>query len=172
MTKALLVIDIQNDYFPDGSYPLWNTEETLGNIENLMASAKGNACKIIHIQHIVASDAGPAPFFNEGSEGVKIHDRILAAAPDAPVVVKTFADAFWQTDLEDVLTSMGVTEILVCGMMTQNCVTHTAISKTAEKYKVQVVADCCTTVDAMIHGIALKGVSNRVDLIKAEDVFV
>jgi nicotinamidase-related amidase len=53
-------------------------------------------------------------------------------------------------------------------MMTQNCVTHTAISKAAEKYDVSILMDCCTTVDEMIHNIALHAVSTRVPLVTAE----
>jgi len=50
--------------------------------------------------------------------------------------VKHFADSFEKTKLEETLAKLGVTELLLCGMMTQNCVTHTAISKAAEKYNV------------------------------------
>jgi nicotinamidase-related amidase len=60
-----------------------------------------------------------------------------------------------------------VTELLVCGMMTQNCVTHTAISKSADKYQVSILADCCTTVSEMLHNIALHAVSTRVTLVSA-----
>ena len=52
-------------------------------------------------------------------------------------------------------------------MMTQNCVTHTAISKSAEKYNVVILPDCCTTVDEMIHKIALHALSTRVALVPA-----
>ena len=55
------------------------------------------------------------------------------------MVVKEFADSFEKTKLEETLTKLGVTELLVCGMMTQNCVTHTAISKAAEKYNVTIL---------------------------------
>ena len=54
-------------------------------------------------------------------------------------------------------------------MMTQNCVTHTAISKAAEKYAVTILPDCCTTVDAMIHNIALHAVSTRVRLVPSAE---
>ena len=57
-----------------------------------------------------------------------------------------------------------MTELLLCGMMTQNCVTHTAISKAVEKYPVSILTDCCTTVSEILHLIALHAVSTRVTL--------
>jgi len=165
MNKALLVIDIQNDYFPGGKYPLWNADATLVNIERAITSATAKGVPVILIQHVADPARGIAPFFNAGTEGVKIHPRILSVTKDAPVVVKGFADAFVKTDLEEILSGLGVTDLLVCGMMTQNCVTHTAISKSAEKYRVCIMPDCCTTVDAMIHNIALNAVSTRLPLV-------
>jgi len=85
MSKALLVIDLQNDYFPGGEFPLWNAEAVLQNIEGAIEKANAHGVPVIHIQHVAK---GVAPFFNEGTPGVDIHPRILAAAPKAPIVVK------------------------------------------------------------------------------------
>jgi nicotinamidase-related amidase len=170
VTKALLVIDVQNDYFPDGKFPLWNTDVVLENIERAMGKANAKNIPVVIIQHIANSEMGIAPFFNKGTEGAGIHPHTHAAAPNAPVVVKEFADSFEKTTLEEALTKLGVTELLICGMMTQNCVTHTAISKAAEKYSVTILPDCCTTVDEMIHNIALHGVSTRVNLVPSSEV--
>jgi len=169
MTKALLVIDLQNDYFPGGKFPLWNTDVVLGNIERAIAKAKARGIPVVHIQHIANSKMGIAPFFNAGTAGADIHPRILAAAPGAPVVVKEYADSFEKTTLEETLAKLGVTELLVCGMMTQNCVTHTAISKAAEKYRVTILPDCCTTVTEILHNIALHAVSTRVKLVPSSE---
>lgn len=170
MTKALLVIDLQNDYFDGGAFPLWNAAGTAENIARAIGAAQEAQVPVVHIQHIADASAGLAPFFNEGTEGADIHPVILEAAKDAPVVVKRFADSFEQTNLEATLERLGVDELLVCGMMTQNCVTHTAISKAAEKYnKVTVLVDCCTTVSEMLHQIALHALSTRVALMPAAD---
>ena len=170
MGKALLIIDLQNDYFQGGHYPLWNADGTLEHIESAIASARAKDIPIVHIQHVADPALGPVPFFNADTEGVRIHPRILAAAPDAPVVEKRYADSFEATELRSVLDQLEATELLICGMMTQNCVTHTAISRAADRYdQVTVLADCCTTVDEMLHQIALHGLSTRVALAPASE---
>lgn len=171
MSKALLVIDLQNDYFPEGKFPLWNTDVTLKNIEQAIKRANAIKIPVVIIQHIANSAMGIAPFFNEGTDGAEVHPRILELAPEAPIVKKEFADSFEKTSLEQTLNELGADELLVCGMMTQNCVTHTAISKSAEKYKVSILTDCCTTVNEMLHNIALHAVSTRVPLVMSEDAF-
>jgi nicotinamidase-related amidase len=80
------------------------------------------------------------------------------------VVVKRAADSFHETSLQATLDGLGIRKLLLCGMMTQNCVTHTALSRAADHYEVAVLADCCTTVDQMLHAIALNALSIRVAL--------
>ncbi|QQL44554.1 cysteine hydrolase family protein [Sulfuriroseicoccus oceanibius] len=168
MKKAILLIDLQMDYFPGGLFPLWNADPCLDAVKHAIDLAKQREVEIIHIQHIANPEAGIAPFFNKGTDGAAIHPDVLAAAPEAPVVIKEYADSFHETGLEQLLTDLGVGELFICGMMTQNCVTHTAISKAAEKYKVTILPDCCTSVSEPIHLIGLHAVSTRVPLIPAD----
>jgi len=168
MTKALIVIDIQNDYFDNGRFPLWNTNSVLENIENAIRKANDKKIPVILIQHAANSKAG-ALFFNEGTGGADIHPKILKISPQAPIIKKNFADSFFNTNLEETLSKLKATELLICGMMTQNCVTHTAISKSAEKYKVSVLTDCCTTVNEIIHKMALTALSTRITLSTSTD---
>ncbi|MAC48479.1 cysteine hydrolase family protein [Oceanospirillum beijerinckii] len=167
--KTLIVIDLQNDYFPDGQFPLWNTDTVLNNIKQVMTKANELNIPIVHVQHVADSSKGKAPFFNEGTTGVAIHNEIMALAPDAPVVVKHFADGFLQTNLEQILQEMGSEELFICGMMTQNCVTHTAMSDDAKKYQVNVLSDCCTTVNEMIHLIALNAMAPKINLLPSAE---
>ena len=168
--RALIVIDLQNDYFPDGKFPLWNTEAVLGQVESAIARARAQGMPVILVQHIADAPNGTAPFFNTGTPGVALHPRLLAAEPNAVVVTKAQADSFLNTTLEQELTKLGVEELLICGMMTQNCVTHTAISKAAEKYRVSVLGDCCASVSQMIHVIALKALAARVPVVESAGV--
>ncbi len=165
--QALLVIDPQNDYFPDGKYPLWNTEVVLEKMKQAIKTAREKSIPVILIRHEGNENS---PFFNPGTEGAAVHCEIAALAPDAPVVTKNFADSFEQTPLSGLLTDLGVKELLLCGMMTQNCITHTALSEMAAPYKVSVLQDACTTVDAMIHGIAINGLSVRTNLINTDQI--
>jgi nicotinamidase-related amidase len=163
MATALLLIDLQNDYFPGGRYPLWNAEATLGHVEAEVAAARARGELVVHVQHVAPHGA---PFFEPDTDGVAIHPRALAVAPDAPVVVKHYADSFHETGLETLLSQHGIERVRIAGMMTQNCVTHTAISRTADRYRVEVLAPCTTTVDEMIHRIALSALSTRVDVVQ------
>jgi len=169
---ALVVIDPQNDYFPDGAFPLWNTEGTLPAIERAIGAARARGIPVVLVQHVADASKGIAPFFNPGTEGVALHARVTAAVPDAPVVVKHFADSFEGTSLHDTLRGLGADTLILCGMMTQNCVTHTALSRRADDYRgVTVLTDACTTVTEMLHRIALNALSTRVALATVAQAF-
>jgi nicotinamidase-related amidase len=170
MSKALVVIDVQNDYFAGGGFPLWNTEATLDCVASAVERATARGIPVVLVQHLADPRVGAAPFFNAGTAGAEIHPRIVASAAGAPVVVKAFADSFVQTTLEATLAGLGATELLVCGMMTQNCVTHTAISRSADRYDVSILADACTTVTEVVHQLALHAVSTRVRLVASSEV--
>lgn len=163
---ALIVIDVQNDYFEGGGFPLWQPEQALAATEKAIRAARASGIPVVCIQHVAK---GPSPFFNADTEGVEIHERVRAAAGDAPIVVKQRADAFEGTTLHQTLQGLGVDELIVCGMMTQNCVTHTAISRRADDYrKVTVLTDASATVNELLHLIALDALSTRVNLATVE----
>ncbi len=170
-SKTLLVIDIQNDYFSGGAFPLYNTEETLNNIVDTIEQAKAQQVSIVLVQHIDYTSEAGSSFLCEGTEGAKIHPKILDAAKGAPIVIKTFADSFEQTTLSDTLAELGAEELIICGMMTQNCVAHTAISRDADKYKVSVLPECCTTTDKMIHNIGLRSITSKIPFKDIESAF-
>ncbi|MDY0746828.1 isochorismatase family protein [Paucibacter sp. R3-3] len=164
---ALIVIDIQNDYFEGGAFPLWNARETLAAASRAAGLARDKGLPVVFVQHVAR---GPAPFFQPDTVGVQLHDEIRAIVADSPVITKQHADAFAETTLHDTLQALGVDALIVCGMMTQNCVTHTAISRRADDYRdVTVLTDASTTVSEILHRIALNGLTTRVRLASVDE---
>ena len=164
---ALIVIDLQNDYFPAGAYPLHDSEAVLARTVDAVHRAQAQGVPVVLVQHVAR---GPSPFFNADTDGVQIHPSLRAAAPDAPVVVKGHADSFLNTTLQDTLAARGADTLWLAGMMTQNCVTHTALSPQAQGYTVCVLDDLCTTIDPMIHAIAISALRYRVKVLPWSDL--
>ncbi len=166
MARAVLVIDIQADYFPGGVLPLWEAQETEARIVTAIGQARAAGDRIVLVQHVSTAPAGP---FVAGSSGVAIRPAILAAAGDAPVVTKRYADAFQDTDLTTHLA--GTSELLVCGMMTQNCVVFTALSRAADGFTITVVGDLCTAPIQPVHAIALNALRSKTRVVNAADIW-
>lgn len=166
MTRTLLVIDIQRDYFAGGALPLWQAEEVEAGIVAAIGHARDAGDKVVLVQHINAATSGP---FAANSPGIAIRPAITAAAGEAPIVTKQNADAFQETDLSRHLA--GTTELLVCGMMTQNCVVFTALSRAADIFSLQVLGDLCTAPTEIVHRIALKALSSKTKVTIAREVW-
>ena len=49
--RALIVVDIQNDYFPGGKWPLVGMEAAADNAAQLIASARKNGELVVHVRH-------------------------------------------------------------------------------------------------------------------------
>jgi len=169
-TPALVVIDVQNDYFPGGAFPLWAPEAALEATVRAIGLARSRGMPVVLVQHVADAARGPARFFNPGSPGAEIHPAVREAAGDAPVVVKHFTDAFERTDLHATLQGLGVDALLLCGMMSHNCVTHTALARAADAYRsVTVLRDASTTVSEVLHAIAMSALAPRVALATVEE---
>ncbi len=166
MARTLLVIDVQNDYFPGGALPLWQAEETEARIVSAIARTRAAGDKVVLVQHVSTATQG---LFAADAPGTAIRSGILAAAGNAAVVTKRNADAFQDTDLAKHLEGTG--DLLVCGMMTQNCVVFTAMSRAADDFKVQVIGDLCTAPMEVVHRIALSALNSKLPVTTAEQVW-
>lgn len=166
MTRTLLVIDVQNEYFPGGALPLWQAEETEARI--VLALGKARACgdRVVLIKHVSRASTG---LFAADSPGVAIRPAVLNAAREALIVTKADADAFQGTELGDHL--IGSHELLLCGTMTQNCVVFTALSRLSEGFDVHVVGDLCTAPSEVVHRIALSALGSKLRVSNAIDLW-
>ncbi len=149
MKTALIVVDIQVDYFPGGKWELVGIEAVAQNSQKLLAAFREKSCPIFHIQH-VAKDLD-APFFLAGSKGVEIHQSVQPLGSEK-VIEKEFANSFRQTSLLDDLHDAGVQRVVICGGMTQNCIDSTTRAAFDFGFECVVVHDACATKNLVFYG--------------------
>ena len=148
MREALLIIDVQNDYFPGGAYELFRPYEAEKQIIRLIDESRVLERPIIYIQHINPPDDC---FLLEGTKGAEISERIKPQAGDV-VITKRYPNSFFETRLNEFLKSQGVDTLIVCGMMTHMCVDSTVRGAMEHGYNVILVANACATRDLDIEG--------------------
>jgi nicotinamidase-related amidase len=142
MKTALLVIDIQNDYFPGGKMELEGPVEAAQKARALLQCFREHKQPTVHIQHL--STRPGATFFLPGSEGVNIHDSV-AHFEGEPLVQKHYPNAFRETNLLELLKDWDVKRVIVTGMMTHLCVDATARAAADLGFRLVVASDACAT---------------------------
>lgn len=117
--RALIVIDIQNDYFPGGRWTLSQMDRAADNAAALIAAMREAGETVIHIRHeFPTSDA---PFFTPGSAGAEIHAKASPKEGEA-IVLKHHINSYRDTHLKQILDERGVNEVVICGAMSHMCV--------------------------------------------------
>lgn len=144
MKTALLIIDIQKDYFAGGKNPLVNPLEAAKNAYAILQCFREHHGHHVHIQHI--EEDPNAPFFAKGSEGSDIHDSV-AHFEGEPIVYKSEVNAFLNTNLLEILKGWGTERVVITGMMSHMCVDGTARAASDLGFKVIVAEDACATKD-------------------------
>jgi nicotinamidase-related amidase len=154
VTRALLLIDIQRDYFPGGAFPLVAPEAAAANAARVLAGFRAAGEPVVHLQHIW--DAPDALFMRPGTDGVEIHPAV-APADGEPVLRKSEPNGFLQTGLEDQLRGRRIDELVVAGMMSSMCVDATVRAAVDLGFTTTVVHDACAAPDLEFGGEAIPG---------------
>ncbi|MGB8213630.1 MAG: cysteine hydrolase family protein [Anaerolineales bacterium] len=142
MKTALLLIDIQNDYFPGGRMELEAPLAAAQPAHRLLDFFRRHEWPTVHIQHI--STRPGATFFLPDTEGMKIHAAI-APLEGETVLVKHFPNSFRETGLLEHLKGLEIERLVLCGMMTHLCVDATMRAAADLGYPVLLAADACAT---------------------------
>ncbi len=137
---ALILVDIQNDYFEGGDWPVAKMQTVANNAARLLDHARAQGDMVVHVRHEIPSD--DAPFFRPGSTGAKINDRVAPNA-DEPVIVKARPNSFAGTDLLDRLQQADVQSVVICGAMSQMCIDATTRAAADFGFQVSVAQDAC-----------------------------
>jgi nicotinamidase-related amidase len=144
MKTALLIIDIQKDYFPGGKYPLVNPLEAAKKAYLLLQCFREHGGHHVHIQHI--SKKPDATFFISGDRGTDIHDSV-AHFEGEPIIYKHEPNSFLNTNLLELLKGWEIERVVICGMMTHMCVDATARAASDLGFQVIIAEDACATRD-------------------------
>lgn len=139
MTRALLVIDVQNVYFT-GSLPVSYPEGSFENILKAMDGAASNGVPVIVVQH-GASGIGA---FERGRESWRLHPEV-ARRKCALLVEKTLPGSFTGTQLESWLREHNIDTVVIAGYMTQMCCDTTSRQAVHLGFKVEFLSNATGT---------------------------
>jgi nicotinamidase-related amidase len=177
MKPTLIVIDCQNDFIKDASsYEARMLDEKLiGRIGHLIQWTREQKLPIIYTQHSIKPDKSNEEFGEPKNVRACIIDTkgwgiidSLKPRDGETVIQKNKYDAFYQTNLEEKIKKTGADTLILCGVLTNNCVRATAEGAHYRNFKLVIVSDCCggtsylpEKTDEEIHDITLRDLQER-----------
>lgn len=153
MSKALIIIDIQNDYFENGAMELVGSLTASENAKLILSKFRKENLQIVHIQHL--SVAPGSIFFLPESKGQEIHDNVKPLEGEK-VITKYYPNSFRDTELLDYLKSKNISELIIVGMMTHMCVDATVRAAKDLDFDCTVIGDACASRDLEINSKTVK----------------
>lgn len=152
MSEAILLVDIQNDYFPGGKFEVPGAKASAEKTAQLLKYGRENRMLIAHIRHF--STKPRASYLIPESEGSFINDTVKPANGEK-VFIKNYPNSFRLTGLDEYLKGKGIKKLIICGMMTQMCVDTTARAAFDLGYELRVAADACAARPMTFNGVTV-----------------
>lgn len=149
MNQALIIIDIQNDYFPSGKMELSGIDKAAGNVVHALELFRDRNLPVFHIQHIAKKEG--ATFFLPNTKGADIHESVAPKSGE-PVLQKHFPSSFQKTGLHRQLQNLGINDLVICGAMTHMCIDTTVRAAFDLGYNSTLLIDGCATRDLEFEG--------------------
>lgn len=176
---ALIVVDMQNGFcHPDGSHSrlgfgLEGGERAVRNTSIVIDQARAAGIPVIFTRHLYRlgrADEGPVLIRN--SPAIAMQDGLAAGSWDAEIVDdldcraddlkvdKVRHDAFQWTSLEPLLRGLGVSRLMICGVVTNLCVESTVRSAFMRDFPVMLIEDCCAAKTRRLHELSVEVLSS------------
>lgn len=149
MKSGLLLIDIQNDYFPGGNMELVCMERAAGTAAGVLAGYRTAGKPVYHVRHLSVRPG--ATFFVPGTEGAETHVSVAPAEAEA-VIEKNFPNSFRDTGLLERLRDDAIEHLVICGAMSHMCIDATTRAAFDYGFSCTVVSDACATRDLEFAG--------------------
>jgi len=152
MKIALILVDIQKDYFPGGRMELVGMKEASENAQEMLLLFREKKWPIFHIQHIANKNG--ATFFIPNTQGIDIHENV-APISNETVIQKHHPNSFLNTTLQENLLRAGIESVVICGAMSHMCIDATSRAAADLGFQCIVIHDACATKDLTFGGKAV-----------------
>lgn len=146
---ALLIIDVQNDYFPGGKMVLSGAEEAGKKTKKLLDYYRKNNLPIVHIKHIATQEG--VTFFLPNTSGAEINSLVKPNEGEK-VIIKNYPNSFRDTELLAYLQAKNIKNLVITGMMTDVCVDSTIRAAWDYGFNNTVIGDATATRDRVLYG--------------------
>ena len=179
---ALLIIDMQNDFvLADAAFRIKGALGIVDNVKKVLDDFRANALPIFHIVRLHRKDGSDVeiirkevfaktPFAVEGTKGAEIIDE-LQPGENEYVVKKIRMSAFFNTDLDSMLRSLAIRNVVITGIQTPNCIRTTAFDAVAYNYSTFLVEDASAGQTSQIHEANVLDMKNiGIKIIKPEQI--
>jgi nicotinamidase-related amidase len=141
MTRALVVIDVQESFRQQPQWPAISNPGIAEDVARLVDGVRANGDLVVWVLH---SEPGSGTPFDPESGYVRYMDPLVPLAGE-PQLIKTSHNAFTTTNLQQLLTRQGITEVIVCGIRTEQCCETTARVASDLGYQVTFVTEATAT---------------------------
>jgi len=164
MNKALIIIDMLNDFILEGApMQVKDALKIVGPIKREIKKARESGDKIIYVcdnhdKNDKEFEIWPAHCVS-GTKGAEIYDE-LKPEPFDIIVKKTRYSGFYNTNLDEILKKLNIDTLIITGLVTNICVMYTVADAVSRGYKVIVPKDCVIALDDYGHSIGLYQIKN------------
>jgi nicotinamidase-related amidase len=150
-SMGLVLVDIQNFYFPGGRIPLVGAEAAAGQARRILLKFREMGWPVIHVRHI---SKGIAESAEKPDHEWQIHELVNPVNGEH-VITKHHVNGFRDTRLDDILKSAGIRHLVVCGMQTHMCLEAAVRAAVDRGYRVTVVGNACATRDLVFENTSI-----------------
>jgi nicotinamidase-related amidase len=166
MNQALLVVDIQNDYFPGGAMELVGSNEASAQAKKLIEHFRAKSKPVIHIQHVSAEP--DATFFLPNTRGVELHESVTPTNNEI-LFTKHHPNSFLETPLLGHLRLHQITQLVIVGMMTHMCIDTTTRAAADLGFECLLAHDACATKALTFNGVSVSAEDVQASFLAAID---
>jgi nicotinamidase-related amidase len=153
MVSGLILVDIQNEYFPGGRMELKGIEQASANARAVLSLFRDRGWPALHVQHL--STQADAPVFTPGTPFAEINDSVKPL-PGERLIQKHFPNSFHQTPLLEELKARGVDHAVIVGAMSHMCIDATTRAAYDLGLVCTLIHDACATRDLEFQGRKVK----------------